>query len=76
MALKLVVVGALCQLVAYVAMISSPPFAVMVCSYVLIGFGISIQVSDTYASHSVYYIKMCRAPKRTGLLGAFVNTCR
>ena len=76
MVLKIVVVGALCQLVAYAALIASPPFAVMVCSYVLIGFGISIQVSDTYSSYSVYYTEECRAPKRTGLLGVFVNTCR
>ncbi|KJA21387.1 hypothetical protein HYPSUDRAFT_140610 [Hypholoma sublateritium FD-334 SS-4] len=40
---KIVVVGAMCQLAAYAVLISSPPFALMVCAYVLIGFGISIQ---------------------------------
>ncbi|KAF9482305.1 MFS general substrate transporter [Pholiota conissans] len=40
---KVIVGGALFQLVGYVIMIPAPPFPMMILAYVIIGFGISLQ---------------------------------
>jgi hypothetical protein len=41
-----IVGGALCQLAGYLIMVSGPPFGLIICAYVTIGFGMSIQVSQ------------------------------
>ncbi|PPQ67224.1 hypothetical protein CVT26_007297 [Gymnopilus dilepis] len=40
---KIVVLGALCQVVGYVIVIPAPPFPLLVCAYIILGFGISLQ---------------------------------
>ena len=37
--------GSICQLVAYAIMITAPPFPLLLCAYLIVGFGISLQVS-------------------------------
>ena len=45
---KAILLGALCQLAGYIAISPCPPFPVLICVYVVVGFGNALQVCRTY----------------------------
>ena len=55
--LKTLVLGAVLQTVAYAVQASAPPFPVFAAVYLLAGFGVSLQVRDTYSSSNSFSIQ-------------------
>ena len=72
---KAILLGALCQLAGYIVIASCPPFPVLVCAYVVVGFGDVLQVR--HICLKIYILTSSfRMPSRTDLLGACMSTCR
>ena len=72
---KAILLGALCQLAGYIAIAPCPPFPVLVCANVVVGFGNAIQVRHKYIRRNILTYSF-RMPRRTDLLGACMNICR
>jgi len=72
---KIITLGALCQLVAYLMIIPAPPFPVIICAYVIVGFGLSLQASDSLSYIQGLIPASRRQPKQTDSLPAYRQIC-
>ena len=51
---KVILLGAICQLASSIIIAPRPPFPVLVCVYVVLGFGNALQVRRTYVCLKYY----------------------
>ncbi|KAF8966620.1 MFS general substrate transporter [Flammula alnicola] len=73
---QIIVLGAVCQLFAYAILISAPPFPLIICAYVIVGFGMSLQNAQSNgfvaSLHEHMSVKLGMLHASYGL-GAFIS---
>ncbi|KDR80372.1 hypothetical protein GALMADRAFT_62046 [Galerina marginata CBS 339.88] len=74
---KILVLGSICQTCGYAIIIPAPPFPVLFCAYVIVGFGISFQTAQANgfvgSLHEHMSTKLGMMHAAYGSLGAFTS---